>query len=100
MIRLLDLDQKVVSFKIFWDVLPFIDLIENPRLIIVNCLYFKAQWKNPFSPSETEEATFHRTNGDKMKCQMMFHEDEFNYLESDDFQVNKSHMVLLMFKRE
>lgn len=55
-------------------------------LYLVNAIYFKGDWKDPFKPESTRESDFTLPNGDKKKVPMMVHMDDYDYLQTDDFQ--------------
>jgi len=54
-------------------------------LFLINAVYFKGAWSEPFSPERTEEADFHLLGGTKKVQQMRLHSD-FRYMESDELQ--------------
>ncbi|XP_054989156.1 alpha-1-antichymotrypsin-like [Sorex araneus] len=45
------------------------------RMVLVNCLFFKAQWKTPFDPYDTHPSNFHVSKSRKVKVPMMNAED-------------------------
>lgn len=55
-----------------------------PVLVLVNAIYFKASWLDPFDPARTEGATFHGRLGD-VQVQMM-HGFAEQYAEGDGYQ--------------
>ena len=62
----------------------------NPlsRLVLVNAVYFKGTWLEPFSKEMTAEADFTKTGGEKVKVQMMAAPGtrKAEYSESDELQ--------------
>ncbi len=58
--------------------------------VFANALYFKAEWKCPFSAKKTEETTFHLDDNRERKVQMMklHHPVEmFQFFESEDLSM-------------
>ncbi|XP_054986240.1 alpha-1-antichymotrypsin-like [Sorex araneus] len=41
------------------------------RMVLVNCLFFKAQWKTPFDPDDTHPSDFHVSKSRKVEVPMM-----------------------------
>lgn len=60
---------------------------EMTRLILVNAIYFKGLWENPLSVKDTENGTFHTSSGDDVTVPMMYQEGDFNYTETEEFQI-------------
>ncbi len=60
----------------------------NPltRLILVNTIYFKADWKNAFKVANTEEKAFTTSAGKEVKAKIMQQTNHFNYSETADLQ--------------
>jgi Serine protease inhibitor len=54
---------------------------------LMNALYFKGKWSEPFEKSNTVDETFIKESGDKLKVPMMKQEAKFNYTENDVCQV-------------
>jgi len=52
------------------DLLPPSGVTSDTRLVLVNAVYFKAQWLDPFLPAATKPAVFHGQDGDE-SVQMM-----------------------------
>jgi serpin B len=52
------------------DLLPPSGVTADTRLVLVNAVYFKAKWAEPFEPSFTVEAPFHGSGGET-KVKMM-----------------------------
>jgi len=53
------------------DLLPPGVLNEATRLVLVNAVYFKGMWSDPFRVSNTTEMDFTNINGEKVKVPMM-----------------------------
>lgn len=49
------------------------------RLVLVNALYFKGKWDQPFNKEYTREMPFKINKKEERPVQMMYHEDAFNY---------------------
>jgi serpin B len=56
------------------------------RLIVLDAVYFKGQWANPFDPKQTKELPFTLAGGDVVKNSRMVKSGKFRYFENDDFQ--------------
>ncbi|EFA09184.1 serpin peptidase inhibitor 18 [Tribolium castaneum] len=58
------------------------DLDQFTRAVLINALYFKANWSLPFQLSLTQKKKFYKTPSDSIEVDMMQHFDEhFNYYE-------------------
>lgn len=51
------------------------------RLVLVNALYFKGQWKTPFPELATHRRLFHKSDGSTVFVPMMSQTNKFNYTE-------------------
>ena len=61
-----------------------IDKVEpNDIVYLMNALYFKSQWKEKFSKSNTAQEPFTREDGSKLNVQMMKQEEDFRYQDND-----------------
>lgn len=49
------------------------------RLVLVNALYFKGKWHQPFNKEDTSEMPFKINKKEERPVQMMHQEDKFNY---------------------
>jgi serine protease inhibitor len=60
----------------------------NPEtiLFLINAIYFKGEWSEPFDPELTSAATFNLPDGNSKEHPFMFQNDDFDYLETDLFQ--------------
>jgi serine protease inhibitor len=60
----------------------------NPEtvLFLINAIYFKGEWSDPFDPEMTRDLTFNLTDGSQKDLPVMFKNDDFRYLETEDFQ--------------
>ncbi len=67
------------------------DLIEPPIdpltvLFLINAIYFKAAWSEPFNPDQTREIPFYLPGGSSKEHPTMFREGQFRCLEQEGFQ--------------
>jgi serine protease inhibitor len=60
-------------------------LSEDERLLLVNCVYFKGLWDDPFERERTKERTFHGVDSDRQRP-FMHMRNRFPYREDDDGQ--------------
>jgi serpin B len=63
------------------------DLNALTAMILVNAVYFKGQWSQPFEARRTVEAPFTLTNGSQIICDLMYQSSEMGYFECDTFQL-------------
>ncbi|XP_071592678.1 serpin B6-like [Heliangelus exortis] len=56
------------------------------RLVLVNAIYFKGKWENPFDKERTTERPFKINKNETKPVQMMFKKDKFNMTYIGDFQ--------------
>lgn len=70
------------------ELFPADSLTALTRLVLVNAVYFKGQWKAPFKKDMTFEADFTRAGGDKVKASMMAAPGtrDADYAENEEFQ--------------
>jgi len=54
-------------------------------LFLVNAIYFKADWTNPFKPDETLKRDFTLIDGSTIPVDMMHQEEDFKYVEGEGF---------------
>ncbi len=59
----------------------------NLVLILLNAVYFLADWTEPFDPDLTTEATFTTAAGDKVTVPMMTKDDTHLHAQMDDYQM-------------
>lgn len=57
------------------------------RLVLVNAIYFKGDWANPFKKEATKPAAFHLADGKEVETPTMFQTAKFKYGETDDAQL-------------
>ncbi len=64
-----------------------IDYIKPEDLmLLINAIYFKGDWTYKFEKDSTQPANFYGSGGAISPCQLMHQENEFQYLETEDFQ--------------
>ncbi len=57
------------------------------RLVLVNAIYFKGEWRSGFEPERTEETPFFLAPGTTVQVPMMTQLQTFGYAEDDDLQI-------------
>ncbi len=62
-------------------------LNENTRLVLVNAIYFKANWASQFKRDDTKEAPFWVNQKQAVNAPMMNQKHLFNYMENDEIQI-------------
>ncbi len=60
---------------------------ENMGLILVNAIYFKGTWDNPFKEKNTRDEPFTLLSGEEVIVPMMHQTDNFRFIEEESFQV-------------
>jgi serpin B len=70
------------------DLLPNGVLNTDSRMVLVNAIYFKADWEAPFDPASTADAPFHLLDGSQVQVRMMFDErPDQRYAKGEGYQV-------------
>ncbi|XP_050356566.1 serine protease inhibitor-like [Nymphalis io] len=60
------------------------ELLQDLKLILVDALYFKANWRYPFDPSQTRPDAFYDTQGRTIgSVNMMYHKAPHNFGDSE-----------------
>lgn len=67
------------------ELLPRNSITANVVLVLVNAIYFKASWLEPFDPADTAPATFHASGGD-VEVDMMHANQRLQYGSGDGYQ--------------
>jgi len=67
------------------------DIVDDPIdpmtiMFLLNAIYFKAEWTEPFDPESTREAGFQPLTGETKIVQRMHLFHDFRYLETESFQ--------------
>ena len=64
------------------------DTVQNSKAILTNAIYFKGEWREPFSKSDTQDGMFHLLDGRQKKVRMMSQRGlEGAYRGGDGFEV-------------
>ena len=56
------------------------------RLVLVNAIYFKGDWTQPFDPDRTADAPFRTLDGNRVTVPMMAQQTDFRYAEEGGVQ--------------
>jgi serpin B len=67
------------------DLIPPGALDAETRLVLVNAIYLKAPWAQPFPASATQPRPFHVAGGPHQSVPTMFQQDRFGYARHDGF---------------
>lgn len=62
------------------------DIRPNFKMMIINVIYFKADWNSRFDESYTKNHDFQKSSGFKIKVPLMYQQNEFRYAEDSKFQ--------------
>ena len=54
------------------------------RMVLVNAIYFKANWEKAFDEKQTQKMDFHISTGADVNCDFMFAENDFKFYEQED----------------
>ncbi|BCM91367.1 hypothetical protein IAD21_03239 [Abditibacteriota bacterium] len=60
--------------------------VSGQSALLVNAVYFRGRWKNPFDKDETKPAPFHLADGKSIDVPMMNGEKSHAYLSGDSFE--------------
>jgi len=88
------------------DLIPEGVLDDLTRLVLVNAIYFKGTWTEPFDEALTNEAPFLTAPGAQVQAQMMTRKHTFRYGETSDLQIlelpygEKDLSMLVLLPRE
>lgn len=69
------------------DLLSIDDVTSCTRLILVNAIYFKGDWKTPFEESETKKKPFHITQNKQIDVDMMHAKKDFKFAAVEKCQI-------------
>lgn len=69
------------------DLLPPGSVDATTRMVLVNAIYFLADWAAPFDPRMTRRSMFSRTASDSVPVAMMHHRATFGYAQADGIQM-------------
>jgi len=73
-------NQKIV------DLLPEGSVTSDTRMVLVNAIYFNAQWSTPFDTNATHSEAFSRLDGTTSTSSVMEHEDGYAYAQGSGWQ--------------
>jgi len=69
------------------DLLPPGSVDSNTRMVLVNAIYFKADWDTQFDPNNTQDAQFTLLDGSQSQVKMMNNNDlTLNYIKGNGYQ--------------
>jgi len=68
------------------DLLPEDSLDSDTRMVLVNAIYFKADWLDQFDAGDTFDVPFHLLDGSTVEVPMMHQGMHIPYLQGDGFQ--------------
>ena len=82
------------------------EISQDALMLVLDAIYMKGKWENPFDPDYTETDTFCNEDGSETDVDMMYQDiEEAEYGETDDYQLihlpyrdNRYHMVLVLPK--
>ncbi|XP_029474676.1 antithrombin-III [Rhinatrema bivittatum] len=77
------------------NVIPEGAITDLTTMVLVNCIYFKGQWKSTFNPDNTKLDEFHLDNDQTCTTPIMYQEGKFRYAE---FQKDKVQVLELPYK--
>jgi serpin B len=69
------------------EALPASAIDASTRLVLINAIYFKANWVEPFEKSATKERPFFVDGDQSVNVPLMWQQHAFSYFESDQLQV-------------
>ena len=69
------------------DLIPSGGVDRNTRLVLVNAIYIKVPWLQPFHSENTKPLPFHLKGGDSVKVPTMFRKGEIGYAKRKGYQV-------------
>lgn len=62
-------------------------ITSNTRLVLTNAIYYRARWKHPFDPEQTEDRPFTALDGTTTDVPMMHREAKYEYSRIEDHQL-------------
>ena len=75
------------THKRICELIPSGGVDRDTRLVLVNGIYMKALWFQPFRSEDTKPRPFHVKDGDSMKVLTMFRNGEAGYAKRESYQV-------------
>uniref|UniRef100_A0A914QU24 Serpin domain-containing protein n=1 Tax=Panagrolaimus davidi TaxID=227884 RepID=A0A914QU24_9BILA len=79
-----DFVSKITKNKIN-DLIP--DFSPDTKLVIINSIYFEAEWEPIIEDDDTYDTTFFSTEHKNRKIKMMKFKEDLEYFENDDYQI-------------
>ncbi|XP_065369054.1 uncharacterized protein LOC135961482 [Calliphora vicina] len=64
----------------------------DTNAVVVNAIYFKAKWLNPFSQSSTSTSQFRLNLNDSMEAEIMYIEEYFGYVDLPELEASALEM--------
>jgi serpin B len=68
------------------DLIPQGIINADTKLVLTSAIYFKAQWADTFSSSETHDNVFYRSEGDTITTKFMLHGGIYGTMSNADYQ--------------
>jgi serpin B len=68
------------------DLIPQGALDSMTRMVLVNAIYFKADWLNQFDPNDTDDQPFHLLDGSQVTSKIMSNTLTLPYMTGDGYQ--------------
>ncbi len=68
------------------DLIPQGALDKMTRMVLVNAIYFKADWLDQFDPNDTRDQPFNLLNGKQVQAKTMFNTLSLSYMQGNGFQ--------------
>jgi len=65
---------------------PLSKLTPDDIMVLVNAVYFKGLWQNPFDKQRTQSANFTLVDNSQVSVPLMAREGSYHFLENDEFQ--------------
>ncbi|MDC3255986.1 serpin family protein [bacterium] len=65
---------------------PLSKLTPDDIMVLVNAVYFKGLWQNPFDKQRTQAANFTLVDNSQVSVPLMAREGSYHFLENDEFQ--------------
>ncbi|MGY2802106.1 serpin family protein [Thermostichus sp. MS-CIW-25] len=62
-------------------------LSREDLMVLLNAIYFKGEWTQPFDPERTQTQPFTRLDGRRVRVPMMVQSGRYDYLETEQLQV-------------
>lgn len=79
--------QKETDYRINNDLIPRTGIDGQTRLVLVNAIYFKAEWANKFDAAQTRPRPFHVTRTSKKDVPMMNEEAIYRFADQGGVRV-------------